>query len=242
MKLFRILNLVVWALVLGLLGFFVYNHFEQGRVERELRAWIANLSEEERRARIVVDSVREGDGSGPATVDLRWVETRADGSPVDTPRSIRISGKEMYVDALQILFPTEAIREGDPMRSKALTVFRGIYGDDQKPRDAVPLEVPPSVARGVIAPAPGEPPVVPKFFQRDPAAARPEEERLWTRFWDLARNQELAKSLGVRTVQGTAVHKPAVEGMEYRITMTRMGQIVFDGPFEPDAFVKPPEK
>jgi hypothetical protein len=239
MKLFRILNIAVWALVLGLLGYFLYNHFEQGRVERELRSWIANLSHEERRARILVDAVHEGDASSPGTVDLRWVETRADGSPVGAPRTIRISGKEMYVDALQILFPTEAVREGDPLRGRALTVFRGIHGDDQKPRDAVPLEVPPSVAKGVIAPAPGEPTVVPKFFQRDPAASRREEERLWSRFWDLARDQELAKSLGVRTVQGTAVHKPAVEGMEYRITLTRMGQIVFDGPFEPDPFVKP---
>lgn len=241
----KILNFSVWAVVLGLLGFFFYDQYQQRQVERELRHWVANLTAKEQRARLMVAGMTEDAASGTSFIDLRWIETGDDGKalPGAAVRDVRIRGREIYVDALQIIFQEETVREGDPLRGKSLTVFRGIYGDDQKPRDAAPLDVPEPVVRGGGPVAAGERgPVVPPFFRRQRGSAGALEERLWREVWAMSLDPEYARNEGVQAVQGTAVHKPAVPGKVYNLTITAPGQILFEGPFEPDPFVRFPDR
>jgi hypothetical protein len=244
MNIGKTLNFTVWVALLGLLGFVFYNLYERQQIERRLREEIANLTAEERHAKIIVDAIAD-DGQGAPWISLRWAETDKDGRglPNVPPKDYRVRGRELYVDSYQIIFDPAAVREGDPLKGKALTLFKSIYGDDQKPNEGLSLDVPAAVVKGEGAPrGAGKPDLVPPFFRRRDGRSAEFEKRIWSRFWDMALDAEYAKSEGVRTVQGTAVHRPVVAGKEYRLTLTAPGQVLFEGPFDPDPFARPPEK
>ena len=124
--------------------------------------------------------------------------------------------------------------EGDPLRGRTLTLFSKVYGSDQRPSEGIPLNVPGSVA-GTAA-GPGDD-LVPLACRSGPGAPSELERRLWSKFWELCKDPDAASREGVRTAQGTAVHKPLEAQMEYRLSIDNPGQIRLDGPRKPDPFV-----
>ncbi|MAG57069.1 MAG: hypothetical protein CMJ83_12320 [Planctomycetes bacterium] len=236
MRIASLLGVLVWGTVLGLLGWFFYDMHERSEQERALREAIARLTEERPCARIIVDSVDDDPVTGQPTIRMRWLDTDANWKPRPGAeiRSLVLHGREAYVDAYQIIFKKDAIKEGDPLRGRTLTLFAKVYGSDQKPSDGIPLNVPSSIAR--TAAGPGDE-LVPQAYRSGKGPASDLERRLWRRFWDLCQDSKAADREGVRTVQGTAVHKPLEPDMEYRLSINNEGQIFFDGPMPKDPFV-----
>ncbi len=230
----RILSVLVWGTVLGLLGWFFHDMHERREEERRLRRAVAALTEETPCARILVNAV-EQDAQGRTRISMSWLDTDAGWQPRPGAkiRDLVVHGKEAFFDSYQIVFDTESVKEADPLRGKTLTIFARVYGSDQAPNNGTPLNMPADVLG--IAEEGGE--LVPAHYRqgKEPTDL---ETRLWSKFWDLCTDPEAAQLEGIRTVQGTAVHKPLVAQMEYRLSINNQGQIFLDGPRKPDPFVK----
>lgn len=231
----RILSVVVWGTVLGLLGWFFHDMHERRAEERRLREAVAALTEETPCARILVNAVDTDPDTGKTTIGMSWLDTDSNWRPRPGARikELVVHGKEAYFDSYQIVFDTESVKEGDPLRGKTLTIFARAYGSDQSPSEGIPLNMPANVLG--IAEEGGE--MVPAHY-RQGAEVSDLETRLWSKFWELCTDPEAAEREGVRTVQGTAVHKPLMPKMEYRLSINNQGQIFLDGPRKPDPFVK----
>lgn len=230
-----IITVGVWIAIGGFVGVFFHSMSARKEEERRLLAAVANLMDEEQHAQILVDSIETGE-SGEMVTRLRWVEVDPEGRPFapGKPRTIEVKGNDVYIDAWQVVFDPASIKEGDPLRGKSLTLFSRIYGADQAPNEGVRLHVPaqtpgPDETAGLIPPA----------FRQSKGEAGELEKRLWQQFFALCVDADAAKKAGVRTVQGTAVHKPLVEGKLYRISVDRKGQITFGNPEDPPPFTGP---
>ncbi|MSR75242.1 MAG: hypothetical protein EXS14_07220 [Planctomycetes bacterium] len=192
----------------------------------DLRSRVARLTAETRRARVLVESIKT-DAAGINHTVLLWAETDEAGKllPGDTLRRLQVRGSDVHFDSRQIIFSSEDTAAGDPLRGRALTLFTRIWGDQQSPESGAALEVGDA----------SNP--VPARFRSGSASLRDAEDRLWRRFQSYCTDQAAAEEDGVRTAQGTAVHKTLLAGREYRISVSAPGQVLLDGPFDPDPFV-----
>jgi hypothetical protein len=232
-KLGTVLTVAVWATIAGLVGMFFYSMGERKAEETRLRNAIANLMDEEQHAQLMVDLITTDDVTGEVTTHLRWAEVEPNGEafPGAKAKPIVVKGSDVYIDSWQIIFDPSSIKEGDPFRGKSLTLFSRIYGELQAPNAGVPLQVPRALPKesetaGLIPPA----------FRTSTGEVGEFEQSLWRQFFSICTDAEVAKKAGVRTVQGTAVHKPVVQGKMYRIKVDRKGQITFGNPEDPPPF------
>jgi len=236
MRIGAVLSVLVWGTVLGLLGWFFHDMHERRMEEQKLRESLARLTEETPCARILVHQVDVNADTGKTEISMSWLDTdkswkRRSGAQI---KKLKVIGKEAYFDSYQIIFDSEKVQEGDPLRGKTLTVFARTYGSDQKPSEGTPLNMPGDVLG--VAEAGGE--LVPPAFRQGDNPPTELERRLWSRFWELCTDPEAAEREGVRTLQGTAVHKPLQANMEYRLSINNQGQIFLDGPLPPDDFIR----
>ena len=235
MRIGAVISVLVWGTVLGLLGWFFHDMHERRQEEKRLRASVARLTEETPCARILVHDVARNADTGKTVISMSWLDTDKNWKPQPGARirPLKVIGKEAFFDTYQIIFDTESIKEGDPLRGKTLTVFSRVYGSDQRPTEGTPLNMPADVIG--LAESGGE--IVPANFRQDGTPPSDLERRLWSRFWELCTDPDAAKREGIRTVQGTAVHMPLQPKMEYRLSIDNKGQIILDGPLRPDPFV-----
>lgn len=231
----RLLGWCTVVLVALLFGWtLVEGRLERAALERqirELKERMARLTAEESRARLLVESARPGT-DGVLETTLLWADTDADGKmiPGTGLRRFKVRGTDVHCDTRQIIFPMESIAEGDPLRGRSLTLFSRIYGDHESPVAGDAIDIDPA-SDGV-----------PRRFQSGDVALRDAQSTLWKRWAEYLVNPEACREDGVRTVQGTAVHKAVVVGREYRLRVSAPGQVFFEGPFEPDLFVFRPAR
>jgi hypothetical protein len=191
----------------------------------ELRTRIARLTEEARCARVLVES-QSTNAAGQVTTVLLWAETDAAGKllPGAALRRFTVQGADVHFDTRQIIFSAEDVAGGDPLRGRTLTLFTRVWGEQQTPESGPSLEID------------AEKPV-PVRWSSGNATLQDAELRMWRRFQSYCTDKAAADADGVRTAQGTAVHKPLLAGREYRLSVTAPGQLLLDGPFDPDPFV-----
>ena len=94
----------------------------------------------------------------------------------------------MTSGTLVIRFEDSYVEGGDALRGTSLCLFQRLFGEEQRPKDGVPLDPEgqlPHVYGGDTTPSP---------LHRD----------LWRRFWDYANDPELARKKGVRASHGEA--------------------------------------
>lgn len=234
MKAGSALGFGVWALVLGGLGYGVYWFTDRNATEDRLRQELANLTASKRVAKVICHAV-EKDTDGRDVVSLRWAELDEDGEVrEDIPiRDFTAKGKVVRFEAYQIIFQDSHIREGDPLRGKALSLFKSAYGGSQAPDDGTRLDLPPGVGeKGGKVPELSSSDIVPAAYRVSKNAREATfEKRLWQEFWKLCNDPKFAKSEGVKAVQLTSVGKEMIAGKEYRLTIQRDGQLLIEGPF-----------
>lgn len=188
---------------------------EVDRLERErqaLKQVVENLTSEDRVAEVhVIDQVQAGEmlngEPAPTTVTtIEFIELDRDGHPLPSKRFI-IQDNVIFFDAWVLKFDSEHVALGDALRGKNLALFRRIYGENQEPSRGFPID------------ASSE---VPNIFRINPEASE-FEQQLWARFWDLAKNPELADEQGVSVVQGEAVYMPMCRGEVWSLTLQNNG-------------------
>jgi hypothetical protein len=178
-----------------------------------LKTFLKLLEHTERRAQLEVISQTK-DADGETVNKLRFTELDPQGGVVGAQRELEIKGDEVYVDTLIIKFEDHFVEQSDPLKGKALLLFRRIFTNRVKPDDGYVLDkngVPPEIYAGKTAPSP---------FERD----------LWTRFWKVANDEQLAKQAGVKAMHGQSVYGKLMPNLVYTLLMRSTGEMILPTP------------
>jgi hypothetical protein len=178
-----------------------------------LKTFLKLLEHTERRAQLEVISQTK-DAAGETVNKLRFTELDPLGGVVGAQRELEIKGDEVYLDTLIIKFEDHFVEQSDPLKGNALLLFRRIFTNRVKPDDGFVLDkngVPPEIYAGNTAPSP---------FERD----------LWTRFWKVANDEQLAKQAGVKAMHGQSVYGKLMPNMVYTLLMRSTGEMILPTP------------
>ncbi len=179
-----------------------------GERNQQLETYLRLLRFTERRARIEVLDQRF-DGAGVPVSTVRFTEIDGAGNPVTVAREFTLAGREVFIDTMTIRFEDHFVEQGDPLKGRALMLFRRIFTSGMRPED------------GHVLDRHGLPPEV--YAERN--AASDFEKQLWARFWQLAGDEELAARSGVRAIHGDAPYTRLEPGRVYHVTLRSTGEV-----------------
>jgi hypothetical protein len=184
---------------------------EQQRVISELGVRLDRVWSDQLVADLRVDRL-EKDPGGQQTMHLTFVqyEPGSQGEKVVLRKSFSLPGDEVYVDALVVQFERELVEGADGLRGKSLLLFRRAFGDRQQPSDGVPLFHEQGGSE------------IPRLYRVDDEASE-FEQKLWSRFWELANDPKAAAAQGVRVAQGEAPHVEVTAGQVYELRLRASG-------------------
>ncbi|MEM6314126.1 MAG: hypothetical protein AAF743_08560 [Planctomycetota bacterium] len=174
-------------------GLWYYQHthstaakIDQLQAEKAVLADLVDrLSGERRVAEMIVTDQRRDD-EGTLETDLLFVEYDRAGEPLP-PKSFTVRGDSVHVLSKVITFERGYLESDDPMRGQSIALFLGIHGGAEAPEDAHPID-----------PEGGRPDI---YAGDDPTITTFETE-LWSKFWDLARDEQLRTDYGVKSAGG----------------------------------------
>jgi len=187
-----------------------------------LRTYLKLLEYTERRAQLEVIS-QTRDAAGEIVNKLRFTELDPQGGVVGAQRELEIKGEEVYLDALVIKFEDHFVEQGDPLKGKALLLFRRIFTNRVRPDEGYVLDrngVPPELYAGRSAT---------NAFEQD----------LWVRFWAVANSETLAKQAGVKAMHGQAIYGRLMPNLIYTILMRSTGEMILLAPREAQSSLRP---
>jgi hypothetical protein len=201
------------VLAAGAVGIYFYKHHDESAVKlqqeieknQQLEQVVSRLTGEKRRAEILVTDQKTVGGVLKTT--LLFVEYAPDGHSLP-PKSFTIDGNQAHIDGLLIEFDHDFVKNNDPLRGHSIILFTRIYGDDQTPQNASPIDTPgqePAIYRGA-----------------DPHVSDFEKD-LWKNFWKLYEDDYYRKSKGVRVAMGQGVWGMFEKGRLYTITLQTDG-------------------
>jgi len=161
-----------------------------------------------------------GQGTVPASADapertrttVRFTELDEHGAPLGAGQELVVLGKNVYVESLVIQFDDSYVEQGDSLRGTSLCLFRRLFGEDQKPSE------------GAVIDTAGQQPLGYGGDTTENAV----HAALWRRFWEYANDPELARTLGVRALQGEAPFIEARAGKSYRVELRASGGLVLE--------------
>ena len=217
-----LLRILILTVVFGgVVGLFVWRGLldreqellaEISRIEKEMAEEVAardemidRLGKTRRLARVEILEQASSDAGGAESTTLRFVEIDENGSELGR-QTFEIPGDVLFVDAWTVRFDTEHVAHGDPFAGQSLVLFRRIYSDQLQPRNGFPIDTPGGVPDGYAITEEAR-------FER----------ALWRRFWRIASDAELARSMGVRVAQGEAVYKPVSPGQAFDLVAEAAG-------------------
>lgn len=177
--------------------------------KQKLEAYLKILKRIDRRARVEV--LRQAnDPHGNLQTTIRFTEIDVDGKPITTSRELTLPGQEIYFDTMVIKFDDHFVELGDPVRGKALMLFRRIFSSTMRAED------------GFIVDRDGQ---VPEAYAERQAPSSFEKD-LWKRFWQFANDEKLAKDRGVRAIHGDAPYMRMEPGRVYEVSLRSTGEVV----------------
>jgi hypothetical protein len=161
------------------------------------------LKVDHRLARIEVLSQQGSSEKDDLATQFSFVELDKNGNPLEAARQFSIKGDVLYLDGWVVKFTDEYVEQGDLLRSTSICLFRRLFGENQQPSEGFALDpvgsLPAAYRTG------GEP----SEF----------EQRLWSRFWDLANDPQMARKEGVRAAHGEAPSIKLKPGMRYQVKL-----------------------
>jgi len=183
--------------------------FKLEQEKQRLEAYLKILKHIERRARIEV--LRQAkDQQGNLQTTIRFTETDDAGKPINVSRELTLPGQEVYFDTLVIKFDDHFIEQADPLKGRALMLFRRVFSSAMRAED------------GFIIDIVGQ---APEIYAEHQAPSGFEEE-LWKRFWELANDETLAKEHGVRAIHGDAPYMRLEPDRVYEICLRSTGEVI----------------
>jgi hypothetical protein len=174
---------------------------------KELKKALTNLKREDQigYAKVIKQETKDGE----LFTTLRFVETARDNKLKKIlEKEYTISGDIIHFDALIVKFGSEMVMDG---RTKALYLWRRIYGENMTPAEGFPIE---------------EPGAEPQRY-KDLLAALPIESRkmFWSEIWELANDTEKLAQYDIDAIYGNAVYWKLREGLIYVFKINSSGQV-----------------
>jgi len=179
------------------------------QVNARLNVYLKLLKQFERRARIEVLRREPAAKGAPALTTMRITEIDDAGKPMSEAKEMTLPGREFYFDTLLIKFEDHFVEANDPLKGRALMIFRRVYSDTVKPEEGVVLD---PVGRS------------PEVYAEKGTVSEFEKD-LWRQFWELANNEELAKQKGIRAVHGDAPYMRLEPGKVYELQLRTTGEV-----------------
>jgi hypothetical protein len=174
---------------------------------RELKQALINLTAEDQIGYAKVLSQRRENGRLLTTI--RFVETaRDDKTRVILQKECIVEGDVIHFDALIVKFDDQMVMDG---KSRALYLWRRIYGETMPPQDGCLIEEPgtePRRYRGLL--------------QALPIA---HQQLFWSSIWDLANDPEKLRQYGIKAIYGTAVYNQFRPGLIYVFKINPAGEL-----------------
>jgi len=173
---------------------------------KQLREAITNLTDEDQIGYAKVISQRNENGRLLTTI--RFVETaRDDKTRVILQKEYTIEGDVVHFDALVVKFDDKMVADG---KSRALYLWRRVYGEKMAPGEGFPIEEPgaePKRYNGLLQ-----------------ALPIPHQQLFWSSIWELANDPERLHEYGIKAIYGSAVYQPLKEGLIYVFKISPTGQ------------------
>lgn len=215
----------VWKIFLLLDGYMAESRKDLAQAREEIakledennRLELANvLLKKDRRMALIsqVQAVKDPE-TGKMVTSFAFSELDALGQAIGFPKTYKIRGDVVYIDTLVVKFEDSFVEQGDELKGASLCLFRRLFGEDQKPADGFPIDPPASVPRSYQL----DKPLTPENVQF--------QQNIWSNFWALAVDPELAKQKGIRAAQGTAPSQRLVPGKDYQLELRNTGELTF---------------
>jgi hypothetical protein len=174
---------------------------------KELKKALTNLRREDQigYAKVIRQEMKDGE----LFTTIRFVETARDNKLNKIlEKEYTISGDIIHFDALIVKFGSKMVMDG---RTKALYLWRRVYGEKMTPAEGFPIE---------------EPGAEPQRY-KDLLAALPIENRkmFWTEIWELANDTEKLAQYDIDAIYGNAVYWKLREGLIYVFKINSTGQV-----------------
>jgi hypothetical protein len=174
---------------------------------KELKKALTNLKREDQigYAKVIKQETKDGE----LFTTLRFVETARDNKLKKIlEKEYTISGDIIHFDALIVKFGSKMVMDG---RTKALYLWRRVYGENMTPAEGFPIE---------------EPGAEPQRY-KDLLAALPIESRkmFWSEIWELANDTEKLAQYDIDAIYGNAVYWKLREGLIYVFKINSTGQV-----------------
>jgi hypothetical protein len=174
---------------------------------KQLKQAISNLTEEDQIGYAKVISQRNDNGRLLTTI--RFVETaRCDKTKIILQKEYTIEGDVVYFDALIVKFEDKMVADG---KSRALYLWRRVYGERMPPGEGFAIEEPGA-----------EPRRYSDLLQALPLKHR---EVFWAGIWDLANDPEKLHQYGIKAIYGSVIYQKLKEGVIYVFKISPMGQL-----------------
>ncbi len=177
---------------------------------RKLRQAVANLTAESQigYAKVLSQETRDG----RLVTRVRFVETER-----DEPRRIvlekeyDIEGDVVHFDALIVKFAPQYVADG---RSRALYLWRRVYGEKMKPEDGLVIETPGSELR--------------RYSAISNALSTRDRALFWTEIWKLSNDPQRLRDAGISAVYGNDVYQQLKPGLIYLFRIGNNGQFYLE--------------
>jgi len=192
-----------------------------GREPYEAVATINDLLTENRKLKKALTTLTEEDQIGYAKVidqqtkdgqlltTIKFVETaRGNKTRKILEKEYTIVGDIIYFDALIVKFGSNMVADG---KSRALYLWRRVYGERMSPAEGYPIE---------------EPGTEPERY-KDLLDSLPIEKRrmFWSNIWDLANDHERLAAHDIEAIYGNAVYTKLRRGLIYVFKIDSTGQV-----------------
>jgi hypothetical protein len=174
---------------------------------KELKKALTNLRREDQIGYAKV--IRQETKNGELFTTIRFVETARDNKLNKIlEKEYTISGDIIHFDALIVKFGSKMVMDG---RTKALYLWRRVYGEKMTPAEGFPIE---------------EPGAEPQRY-KDLLAALPIKSRkmFWSEIWELANDTEKLAQYDIDAIYGNAVYWKLREGLIYVFKINSTGQV-----------------
>jgi hypothetical protein len=174
---------------------------------KELKQALTNLSREDQigYAKVIGQQMKDGE----LFTTIRFVETARD-NKLDKilEKEYTITGDIIHFDALIVKFGSKMVMDG---RTRALYLWRRIYGEKMTPAEGYTIE---------------EPGAEPQRY-KDLLEALPIEHRkmFWSEIWELANDTEKLAEYDIDAIYGNAVYWKLREGLIYVFKINSTGQV-----------------
>jgi len=174
---------------------------------KHLKQAITNLTREEQigYAKVTAQEVKDGEIS----TTIKFVETaRDDMLKTILEKEYTIEGDIIHFDALIVKFGDKMVMDG---KTKALYLWRRVYGEKMAPEDGFAIEEPGTEPR--------------RYSDLLQALSIKQRQLFWSNIWELANDPEQLKQHDIEAIYGNVVYSRLRERLIYVFKISPTGQV-----------------